>query len=582
MRRASRLARRSSASRSSRDEDDTKEKDAMTNGSLRAPRRLATALGVGLAAALAISGCSATVQTPGSSASSATGSLLVAADNGSPTFVRNFNPYSPSKRNTATIIYEPLFVTNSLDGKAVPFLGTAFTQPDAKSIVVDIRQGVTWSDGQAFSAADVVFTYDLLKKFPALDTTGVWQHLAGVEANGSKVTMTLTAEDVPAAAIVLGIPIVSEHLWKDVADPVTATDEKPVGTGPYTLGDFGPNQYKLEKNATYWQADKVAATELVIPASNTQLDVVNNGYDWAYAFMSDVENTWVKAGKGNTYWFPPGGTISLLPNLTKAPFNDVNFRKGLSAALDRKSIADVAEEGYVQPASQSGLLLPNQKDWLNADLPDGGAITQDAAAAAELFAKAGYTKSGDKLVDASGQPLTLAITTANGWTDWLRGVQEVQKQLQAVGITVTINQPQPAAYQQAIQNGDFDLAMGSFGGTGSVYQDFNNLLSSEFLKPVGTSTTANFQRFSDPAVDALLAQLKVTIDPTKQKAIANQLQQAMYDQVPVISMFYGGLWGLFSDKSYTNWPSKDNAYATPATWGSNPLLVLTNIKKAGS
>ena len=554
----------------------------MTNGSRRAPRRLATALGVGLAAALAISGCSATVQTPGSSASSATGSLLVAADNGSPTFVRNFNPYSPSKRNTATIIYEPLFVTNSLDGKAAPFLGTAFTQPDAKTIVVDIRQGVTWSDGKAFSAADVVFTYDLLKKFPALDTTGVWQHLAGVEASGSKVTMTLTAEDVPAAAIVLSVPIVSEHLWKDVSDPVTATDEKPVGTGPYTLGDFGPNQYKLEKNATYWQADKVAAAELVIPASNTQLDVVNNGYDWAYAFMSDVENTWVKAGKGNTYWFPPGGTISLLPNLTKAPFNDVNFRKGLSAALDRKSIADVAEEGYVQPAGQSGLLLPNQKDWLNSALPDGGAITQDAAAAAGLFAKAGYTKSGDKLVDKGGQPLTIAITTANGWTDWLRGVQEVQKQLQAVGITVTINQPQPAAYQQAIQNGDFDLAMGSFGGTGSVYQDFNNLLSSEFLKPVGTSTTANFQRFSDPAVDALLAQLKVTIDPTQQKDITNQLQQAMYDQVPVISMFYGGLWGLFSDKSYTNWPSKDNPYATPATWGSNPLLVLTNIKKAGS
>lgn len=553
----------------------------MTHGSRRAQRRLATALGAGLAAALAISGCSASVQTT-SPTSSGTGSLLVAADNGSPTFARNFNPFSPSKRTTANIIYEPLFVMNSLDGKTVPFLGTSYTQPDAKTIVVDIRQGVKWSDGQAFSAADVVFTYELLKKFPALDITGVWQHLASIEASGSKVTMHLTSDDVPAAGIVLEIPIVSQHLWKDIADPVSATDEKPVGTGPYTLGDFGPNEYKLEKNATYWQADKVAATELVLPAANTQLDVVNNGYDWAYAFMSDVQNTWVKAGKGNTYWFPPGGTISLLPNLTKAPYNDVNFRKGLSAALDRSSIADVAEEGYVQAAGQSGLLLPNQQAWLNPALPDGGAIKQDTTAALGLFAKAGYTKSGDKLVDASGKQLTIAITTANGWTDWLRGVQEVQKELQAVGITVTINQPQPAAYQQAIQNGDFDLAMGSFGGTGSVYQDFNNLLSSEFLKPIGTSTTANFQRFSDPKVDALLAQLKVTIDTAKQKDIANQLEQAMYDQVPVISMFYGGLWGLFSDKSFTNWPSKDNPYATPATWGANPLLVLTNIKRVGS
>ena len=553
----------------------------MTHGSSRAPWRLATVIGAGLAAALVISGCSASVQPTGTAASG-TGSLLLAADNGSPTFTRNFNPFSPSKRTTANIIYEPLFVMNSLDGKLVPFLGTGYTQPDAKTIVVDIRQGVKWSDGQAFSAADVVFTYELLKKFPALDTTGVWQHLASIEASGSKVTMHLTADDVPATGIVLEIPIVPQHLWKDVADPVTATDEKPVGTGPYTLGTFGPNEYKLEKNPTYWQADKVAATELVLPASNTQLDVVNNGYDWAYAFMSDVQNTWVKAGKGNTYWFPPGGTISLLPNLTKAPYNDVNFRKGLSAALDRSAIANVAEEGYVQAAGQSGLLLPNQKAWLNPALPNGGAITQDTATAVSFFAKAGYTKSGDKLVDSSGKQLAVTITTANGWTDWLRGVQEVQKELQAVGIAVTINQPQPAAYQQAIQNGDFDLAMGSFGGTGSVYQDFNNLLSSEFLKPVGTSTTANYQRFSDPKVDALLAELKVTIDPAKQKDIAHQLEQTMYDQVPVISMFYGGLWGLFSDKSFTNWPSKDNPYATPATWGNNPLLVLTNIKRAGS
>lgn len=553
----------------------------MTNGTRRTPRRIASALGVGLAAALVVTGCSATVQPP-SSTSSGTGSLLVAADNGSPTFTRNFNPYSPSKRNTATILYEPLFVINTLDGKAVPFLGTGFTQPDTKTIVVDVRDGVKWSDGQAFSAADVVFTYELLKKFPALDTTGVWKHLSSIEASGTKVTMHLVTEDVPAANIVLAVPIVSQHLWKDVADPVTYTDDKPVGTGPYTLGDFGPNQYKLEKNTGYWQADKVAATELVLPAANTQLDVVNNGYDWAYAFMSDVDNTWVKSGKSNTYWFPPGGTISLLPNLTKAPYNDVNFRKGLSASLDRKAIADVAEEGYVQAAGQSGLLLPNQKDWLNPQIPDGGAITQDTKAATDLFAKAGYTKNGDKLVDSSGKQLTVAITTANGWTDWLRGVQEVQKELQAVGIAVTINQPQPAAYQQAIQNGDFDLAMGSFGGTGSVYQDFNNLLSSEFVQPIGTSTVANYQRFSDPKVDALLAQLKVTIDPAKQKDIAYQLEQAMYDQVPVIGMFYGGLWGLFSDKAFTNWPSKDNPYATPATWGANPLLVLTNIKRAGS
>jgi peptide/nickel transport system substrate-binding protein len=246
-------------------------------------------------------------------------------------------------------------------------------------------------------------------------------------------------------------------------------------------------------------------------------------------------------------------------------------------ALDRKKIADIAEEGYVQPASQAGLLLPNQKEWLDPSLPNGGAVSQDLNGAAAAFAKAGYTNQGGKLVGQDGKPLTVSLTTPNGWTDWLRGAQEVQRQLQAVGITVNLQQPQPAAYFQAQSNGDFDLIMGAFGGTGSLFTDFNNLLSSEFAKPAGTSTSANYQRFSDPKVDAVLADFRVALDKTQQQKDAYQLQQTVYNQLPVISLFYGGLWGLFSTAQFEGWPSADNPYASPATWGANPLLILTHI-----
>lgn len=542
-------------------------------------RRLALAVGTGMTLALLATGCAG--QAGGSSTSAGGTSLLAAMDNGSPTFTRNFNPFVTTKRTTANVIYEPLFVTNVLDGTLVPFLGTKYTQPDASTIVVDVRTGVTWQDGTAFSADDVAFTYQLLKDFPALDTTGAWQDLASVSVEGQTVTFHLSSANVPAASVVLNVPIVSKHLWSKVTDPVTYTDENPVGTGPYKLGDFNENQYTLTKYADYWQADKVAASEVVLPASNTQLDVVNNGYDWAYAYMSDVENTWVKAGKSNTYWFPPGGTIALLPNLTKAPYNDVNFRQGLSLALDRTKIADVAEEGYVKAAGTSGLLLPNQKDWLDPSLPNGGEVTQDTTAALAAFAKAGYTKDASgKLVDSAGTQFAVTISTVNGWTDWLRGVQEVQRQLEAVGMAVTVDQPQQAAFEQARGQGDFDLAMGSFGGTGSLYNDFNQLMGSEFNVPVGQNASANFERYSSPAADAALASLKVAVDPATQKQDAYQLQQLMTKDLPVVPLFYGGLWGLFSSTHFTNWPSADNPYATPATWGTNPLLILTTITAA--
>lgn len=509
------------------------------------------------------------------------GGLLFAGDSGSPTFTRNFNPFSSSKRIGINFIYEPLQVVNAIDGKATPFLATGNKVVDPKTITYTIRDGVKWSDGQAMTAKDVVYTFNLMKKQPSLDSLGVWQHIASIDEQGSTVTFHLKDDDIPAATIINQQLIVPEHIWSKQSDPVKWTNENPVGSGPYKLGQYTPNQYTLEKNQSYWQAGKVAAEKIILPASNKQLDLVNKGYDWGYSYMTNVDKTWGGPNRQhNHYWFPPGGTVSLFPNLTKAPFNNVDFRQGLNYAINREKIAKDAEEGYVEGAPQTGLLLPNQKMWVNDKIANQGKIDQNAAKALEYFAKAGYTKSGDKLVDSTGKQLQLNITVPNGYTDWLRGVQTLQSQLGELGISVKLQQPQPAAYVQQQNNGDFDLIVSSFGGTGTPFQDYNNLLNSEFALPVGQATSANFERYKNPKADELLAQLKRTADQSQQKAIIDQLQQIVYDDVPVVSMFYGGLWGLFSDKNYTNWPSEENPYATPATWTQNSLLVVTTIKKA--
>jgi peptide/nickel transport system substrate-binding protein len=541
-------------------------------------RRRAAALAALAAAAVAISGCSIQIKSaPDPSLGSDT--MLIAADNGSPSLERNFNPYLPNTRIASWYIYEPLVILNDLNGEEKPWLASKTAIPDPKTVVFTIRQGVKWSDGKAFTPADVKFTFDLLKKNPSLDLKGAWQFISSVEVKGDDVVVHLKGDDVPAAQIIEQTQIVPEHIWKDVKNPDTWRNPDPVGTGPFKLGNFTPQEYALDKNKLYWQADKVAPEHLVLPASNTPLDVVTKGYDWAFSFISDVKGTWNAANPTNTYWFPPGGTISLFPNLTEKPFNDVNFRKGLSYALDRKAVGDAAAEGYMQPAGQTGMLLPNQDALLNPAIPDKGLITQDDAKALEYFAKAGYTKSGDKLVDKTGKPLTITITTANGYTDWLRGVQAITKQWSDVGITVKVAQPQPAAYQLALRNGDFQLAMGSVGGTGSVYQDFANNLSSEFLTPIGKQASNNFGRYSSPEVDSILNQFKTTTDKTKQKELGYQLQQIYYDQLPSIGLYYGGSWGLFSTQKYSGWPSASDPYTSPKTYVSTALLIFTHLHK---
>jgi len=546
----------------------------------RSGRRLAAIAAT--VAVLATAACSAPVQNKGDDA--ATGgatSMLIAADNGSPTFDRNFNPYSSGKRNTTTYMYEPLVIINEMSGEETPWLATGYEQPDAKTVVFTMRDGVTWSDGEPLTAEDVKYSFDLVKKHPEMDLKGAWSHLKSVEVDGTTVVMHLQTEDVPAAKILAQQLIVPEHIWKDVEDPVTWTNEEPVGSGPYTLGEFTPNQYTLKKNEKYWQADKVAVEELVQPAANSELDIVNNGYDWAYAFMSDVEDTWVKADpENNTYWFPAGAAISLIPNMTKAPYDNVDFRKGVALALDKQVIADKAEQGYVDRASQTGLMLPNQEAILDTSIPNQGYVDQDTDAALASFEKAGYTKKGDKLVDESGKPLKITITTPNGWSDWLQGVEQVKGQLTAIGIDVTVVQPQAAAYQKELRTGDFDMIMGTVGGTGQPFQDYNGLMGSEFLLPVGKTAAGNFGRFESQEADDLLAELKVTTDEAKQLEITHQLEQITYEQLPMIALFYGGSWGLFSNKNFTGWPSADDPYASPKTWDSTPLLILTHLKPA--
>ena len=530
-----------------------------------------------IVAATVLAGCSIQIQSaPDPSIPADT--MLVAADNGSPLFERNFNPFMINKRVAAFYMYEPLVVLDNVTGEETPWLATGYELPDPATVVFDIREGVTWSDGEKFTPDDVVFTLELLKEFPATDAQGIWGFVKSVESDDSTVTVHLNEANVPAAQLIATTLMVPEHIWKDVDDPSTFRNPDPVGTGPYTLGNFAAQQYTVDKNPDYWQADKVEAEHIILPATNTQLDVATKGYDWAYSFISDVDNAWVGAGNKNTYWFPPGGTIVLFPNLTKAPFNDLNVRKGLSAALDRAAVGDNAAEGYMDPAGQTNILLPFQEKYLDPSIPDSGLITQDADAALQFFAEAGYTMDGDELVGPDGEQLAITITTANGYNDWLKGVQEVQKQWSAIGIDVKVDTPQPAAYQLALRNGEFDMAMGGTGGTGSLFRDFNTLLSSEFVKPVGEEAAGNFSRYENPEADRVLAEFKTAVDEESQIELGHQLQQIVYNDLPMLSLYYGGSWGLVSDAKFTNWPSEKNPYASPKTYESTPLLVLTNIK----
>src|SRR5687768_3235499 len=98
--------------------------------------------------------------------------VLVVSQEQQAAWIRNFNPLLPpglARWPSRGGVYEPLVVWNTMAGRYEPWLATSWTwAPDARSLTFTIRDGVRWSDGAAFGAEDVAYTFDLIKKHPGL------------------------------------------------------------------------------------------------------------------------------------------------------------------------------------------------------------------------------------------------------------------------------------------------------------------------------------------------------------------------------------------------------------------------------
>lgn len=536
-----------------------------------------------LASGVVLAGCGTAPSSTSPSTSASNAKLVIGVDNGTPTFTDNFSPFTPSQRTGTSYMYEPLFVINSINGKAIPWLATSYQWKSNTELTMTIRSGVKWNDGKPFTAKDVAFTFNYMKQHPALDWQGLWKELSSVTASGNQVTFKMSSPDGQIFDQIASTIIVPEHIWASVKHPTKKVVKHPVATGPYKVGSFTPYQYTLVKNPTYWQASKIHVSTLEFPvlgsASTAALKMSSGQWGWGTIFMPNVQKTYVsKDPQYNKYWFPPGGTIALSLNLTKAPYNDVNFRKAVAYAINRQKIATQAEYGYVKVANQTAL-LPGQKQWLDPSLPNHAMYGYNLAKAKSILSAAGYHHNAQgQLLDKSGKPVSLTIEVPSGWSDWIATSQVIQSNLKKLGISVHVSTPQYSAYSSSLASGTYQGALVGVGGTPNPYQSYAPLLGSSFYKPVGQTAAGNQERFQSSQANTILNHWLVATSAQTDKKYAYQIENVMYKQLPVITLFYGATWSEYSTKNFTGWPSASNPYTSPAPYGQTPLLVLTHLR----
>ncbi|KUO95509.1 ABC transporter substrate-binding protein [Ferroacidibacillus organovorans] len=494
-------------------------------------------------------------------------------------FQNNFNPFSPAANyGTIGLIYQPLFYFDNISGKTFPLLGTSFSWTNAnRTLTVHLRDA-KWSNGSAFTSSDVVFTFDLLKKYPAADANGVWSQLSSVQSRGPhEVVFQFKKANVPFASYVLEQFIVPQRVWAKLGDPTKVGAMQPMGSGPYILSSFNAQDYKFYSNLQYWGGPPVVRN-LEFPAysgnQSADLALATGQIAWAGIFIPSIQSIYASKSPHNKYWFPPSNVVMLYTNLKDPLLSQLPVRQAMSLAINRNQLYLQGEYGYEPPASPTGLVLPNNKAWVDHSLPKQDlTFSYNPAKAVQILEKAGFKKNAQGIFTKNGKELSFTLQVVSGWTDWDTDCALIANELGKIGIKVTVQEEQFGAYFSNINSAkkNYQLAI-SWTNTGpSPYFLYQNMLNSQ--------GSFNVEQLRNATVNHALQMFSETSSSVVQHQAIDMLEKYMAEQLPSIPLVYGATWNEYNDTNFTGWPTQSHPYVNPAPF--NPIsvgIVLTHLK----
>ncbi|MEA3377162.1 MAG: ABC transporter substrate-binding protein, partial [Chloroflexota bacterium] len=173
-----------------------------------------------------------------------------------------------------------------------------------------------------------------------------------------------------------------------------------------------------------------------------------------------------------------------------------------------------------------------------------------------------------------------------GWTDWMEAIRVIASSAQEAGINIQDETPDYGAWNTALQGGTFDMTLNNWAELSNTPWSLYNLL---FNHPIRDQMqSGNFGRYEDEEmfdlVDAL-AKVPVT-DQEGMREACSAIQEKMLTEVPMIPLWYNGLWAQWSTSVWTNWPTaaEDTPNTLPSTWSGywqmGGLQTLINLEPA--
>ncbi|WP_296263875.1 extracellular solute-binding protein [Pseudomonas sp. UBA6562] len=488
----------------------------------------------------------------------------------SPVSTPNFQQYGVSELNETLMVgtgqYDPSgdepTSSYGLIARSVEY------SEDRSWVVFNLRPQARFHDGKPITAADVAFSYRTLLKEGHPQYRTSLQEVQRVDILGPRrIRFVFKRAGNPLLILRLGeMPVLPKHYWEQ-RDFKATTFEPPLGSGPYRISEVRPGRRLVfERVKDYWgkdlpvnrgkynfdrvefefYRDATVAFE-AFKAGEFDLYIEHQAKNWAngYNFPAVRRGEVIKAQIPHRI---PTQTQGLFMNSRRAPFDDAHVRQALGLMLDfewsnRALFSDAYKRStsYYPNSEFAASGLPVGKEWLllkpfRDQLPaklftepyqvsrthGHGIERQTLRQALALFAKAGYTLDGQRLVDAKGEPLRLEILLVNPNLE--RIFQPYVENLRRIGIAAGLRTVDRAQYKQRLDQFDFDMILMTLGQTLSPGLEQWQYFHSSQASIKGSK---NYAGINDPVVDHLLDTLLAAQNRDDQIAAAKALDRVL-------------------------------------------------------
>ncbi|TYL39572.1 ABC transporter substrate-binding protein [Natronococcus pandeyae] len=422
-----------------------------------------------------------------------------------------------------TRVVEPL-VWGTDDMQPEPWLATDWTATDETTWVFDLREGVTFHNGEEMTADDVVHSFEENILTERGDFVYGWLHLEP----GSVTKIDDYAVEFENTEPFSGFPGTIAHNMIDIQPPEADRQAGDiVGTGPFTLEEMTDGQsLRVERFADYWGGEPEPA-ELTFRAAEdetTRTDLLESGevdivFDPAKSRLSSLRDRDDIALESRQ----SSGSTFVSINIYREPTDDADLRRALNRAVSQPEIVETVLEGIGEPARGP---ISTVIDWAADDeLP---AYERDRDAARDLVAQSSY----------DGEELTCLVE--NDMDDGRDVVQILQSDFEAIGVDVDVEVLENAAIQDRTERGEFHLEVGGSQSNSPaadyiMWENFHTMgISNKDLYEAEGTGLHNL----GGEVDELIERGFQSSDPEEKRESYVDAQRRIVEEAVVVPLFY--------------------------------------------